>query len=33
MVLVSGKVLKKGKEVDVPIYVKGEKGEVVAVIV
>jgi hypothetical protein len=31
--LVSGKILKKGKCVDVPIYVQGEKGEVVAVIV
>lgn len=31
--LVSGKVLRKGKEKIVPIYVKGEKGEVTAVIV
>jgi hypothetical protein len=26
MALISGKVLRKGKEVDEPIYVKGEKG-------
>jgi len=32
MVLVSGKVLRKGKEKSVPIYIKDEKGEVTAVI-
>jgi len=32
-VLVSGVVLHKGKEKSVPIYVKGETGEITAVII